>query len=168
MRGQSAAFHIWNDPASFTRPLSPWVGRSRTIAGRLVKGSSLKGAMVSSVMYLLRSTAHSSFCSSSRGGGWRRHWGRCRRHRCAASRVAALGQGLPWDLVKEGPIGRNWSRGQTLPMHAVAWMPILNVGQHSPSCHRDPERRNYIRWIRVQGDGTCELSRTGWPCGVAA
>jgi hypothetical protein len=38
----------------------------RATAGRLMKGSSLKGAMVSSVMYLVRWTAHSSFCSSSR------------------------------------------------------------------------------------------------------
>src|SRR6476620_11087202 len=38
----------------------------RATAGRLTKGSSLNGAMVSSVMYLARWTAHSSFCSSSK------------------------------------------------------------------------------------------------------
>ena len=38
----------------------------RATTGRLIIGSSLKGAMVSSVMYLARWTAHSSFCSSSR------------------------------------------------------------------------------------------------------
>ena len=36
----------------------------RATAGRLMSGSSLKGAMVSRVMYLARWTAHSSFCSS--------------------------------------------------------------------------------------------------------
>jgi hypothetical protein len=33
------------------------------MAGRLTSGSSHKGAMVSSVMYRARCTAHSSFCS---------------------------------------------------------------------------------------------------------
>ena len=36
----------------------------RATAGRLMRGSSLNGATDSSVMYLERCTAHSSFCSS--------------------------------------------------------------------------------------------------------
>ncbi len=40
-------------------------GYQRATAGRLICGSSLIDAIVSSVMYLARCTAHSSFCSSS-------------------------------------------------------------------------------------------------------
>jgi hypothetical protein len=46
---------------------APRQGREgqRATAGKLTNGSSLNSAMVSSVMYLARWTAHSSFCSSS-------------------------------------------------------------------------------------------------------
>src|ERR1700730_6319409 len=62
------------------------------IAGRLTVGSSLNGAMVSSVMYRARCTAHSSFCSSRMAPT---------RRTMASSLGNADDLGAPFDLAVE-------------------------------------------------------------------